>query len=257
MDKNSFENRIKIYFHNRKIQPGPASWDRLDVMLSMQETEISNRFSLRKVISAAAAVVAGLLVIFYFLFPDNSKPELKSDMVLPIAVEKAGTSHLIPDLYDSLAFANKADGSNTHINTVNTYLKGKIKNTGALNRPKTHSELDDVEIKDELLTINKTGNQAEKSVLADNFGTKFKSKSHKKLNINAKTLLNHVEQSIASDDKAKLRKEIRLKYGIEPSGLLKKAEMEANETFMVKVWKTIQEKSEPVIVAVAERNLTK
>ena len=46
----------------------------------------------------------------------------------------------------------------------------------------------------------------------------------------------------------------RYKYGIDPEKLLKEAENKSQQSFLSKVFKTLTEKSESVVIAVSTRN---
>ncbi|MBK9735712.1 MAG: hypothetical protein IPO92_12390 [Saprospiraceae bacterium] len=75
-----------------------------------------------------------------------------------------------------------------------------------------------------------------------------------KIDINPNFLLSLAEAKIAEKKAVDFHKEIKMKYGITPKTLLVKAEDLAAQTFMSKVWRTIQDKSTPVFTAVANRN---
>lgn len=78
-----FEENIKEKLNQRKIQPSPQAWDKLEMMLSEQETQSVNKKSLRTYLFIAASLLA-FVSLGTFFFKMNVIGHSTNKTVVPV-----------------------------------------------------------------------------------------------------------------------------------------------------------------------------
>ena len=254
MDNKTVDHKIKDFFEPRTINPSTQSWDRLDAMLSIAETQKKKKSPIYLMVAASLAPI--LMISFWFIF--------KNDMLKTTTNESlvSSQSHNIeskinPEITSIPGPKPKAEVENTSIsenidNLSFIDISPSIKDKH--NRPKSEINLvltsytsqdnlsSDNTTERQSISINddhKTGNNSE-----PNIGEGETTQNPAK-NIESEIVTNISQNKDAGS---------RYKYGLDPEKLLKEAESKSQQSFLSKVFKTLTEKSESVVTAVTTRN---
>ena len=69
MDNKTLDHKIKDFFEPRTINPSTQSWDRLDAMLSIAETQKKKKSPIYLMVAASLAPI--LMISFWFIFKND------------------------------------------------------------------------------------------------------------------------------------------------------------------------------------------
>ncbi|MBC7885639.1 MAG: hypothetical protein H7X99_09200 [Saprospiraceae bacterium] len=263
MDNHPSDHKIRQHFEQRHIQPSSEAWDKLNAGLSA--TGKSDRMSLTSYAIAAACVTMLFMAGYFLLDYDAFWTETSQQDV--IVQDKTDNRDLIYP-FDKMGTTKSDNTEKTNVPLTNNVLTvSEVKNntiySPLITKRKTNSVPlmnDNKSFHNNTVTydLDAPDLKKEEEATESNLNTgNTKNIKVKKPYIKPKHLLVAVESEIVSIKKAELKKEIRSKYGLDPKSLLKEAEEREAQTFMAKVWKSVQETSGPIITAVTERNQVK
>lgn len=234
MEPNKLENEIREKLGKREIQPSLQAWDRLDAMLSVQESKvIKGSFPWMRI----AAVVVLFLGVSYFFF-NSDKEEIKKTNIKEVIVE---SSKKTSNTEDQKLNKNVVESSNSIVEENNL--------------PIAYSE---IKSKDEEVSekTEKVKNNAGNNILS----TKGKENQLVYSNVKdeTKAVEERIEQKIISGNKqviaeAKTSTE-KPKLKVDPSSLLDQVDGEIQLTFRQKVMKTVAKGYKEAKEAVVSRN---
>lgn len=234
MEPNKLENEIREKLGKREIQPSLQAWDRLDAMLSVQESKVTKESFLWMRIAAGVVFFLG---VGYFIFNSNTETT-KEDNPNVVVVD------------------NSKSSSNKEIETAN---KSVIKSSGSIIEEKKSSivyteskssfeksdqkpeRIKNIHGKD-VLSINSKENQVAYSDVK-NENIRVEEKIEQKIIQENKQVIAEVK---TSTEKPKLK--------IDPNSLLDQVDGEIQLTFRQKVMKTVTKGYKETKEAVASRN---
>ncbi|MBL0024904.1 MAG: hypothetical protein IPO98_07715 [Saprospiraceae bacterium] len=254
MDKNTPDHKIKEHFDNRRISPLTNKWDNLEVLLTENQKVKKNKMQV--LLSVAAGIVAIIAVCIWIILPETEKEANQTTAKYSDKATNITTPKSKHDFHEE-------SGSNSFINNKNndSHISGYVssishqktdENNGQEAQNKEKEPINKEEITNDLSTVSKNNNidkKNNKNTIADNIVIQ----NSTSLDINSDKLLQIAEAEIAAENVDVIQN----KYGVDPQKLLREAENESNRTFLSKVFKSIHEKSGPVITAVLDRNLQK
>lgn len=232
MEPNKLENEIREKLGKREIQPSAQAWDRLDAMLSVQESKIEKKpFPWLRIV---AGIVLFLGVSYFFLDSNeemilqNNSNDVVNKEVNESSNNEVGKTNIIE--------SNKAiiDEKNSSVAYSESKAKVEVQNEKRkrLNNSISKSS-SSVEEKDNQVAYtdkkNETKNSEEKSeqiIIQDN-------------------------KQVVAEVKATVEKP---KLKVDPSALLDQVDGEIQLTFRQKVMKTVTKGYKEAKEAVASRN---
>lgn len=233
MGLNKIENEIREKLGKREIQPSQQAWDRLDAMLSIQESKVEeNSFPWKRI----AAVIVFFLGVSYFFYNSSEKKimEINSSIVLEDS-KKNSTDEIKTEEVDiiksSQSIINEKNLSIVYSETKTKNIE-KVKESKALKNNYSKEVLPQMSKENQVVysdTKNETKNDEDKVEL------KIMQESKQAI-VEAKVPL----------EKAKLK--------IDPSSLLDQVDGEIELTFRQKVMKTVRKGYKEAKEAVASRN---
>jgi len=254
MDNKTLDHKIKDFFEPRTINPSTQSWDRLDAMLSIAETQKKKKSPIYLIVAASLAPI--LMISFWFIFK-NDMLKTKTNESLVSSQSHNIESKINPKITSIPGPKPKAEVENTSISENIDNLSFIDKSPSIKdkhNRPKSEINLvltsytsqdnlsSDNTTERQSITINddhETGNNSEPTI-GEGETTQNPAK-----NIESEIVTNISQNKDAGS---------RYKYGLDPEKLLKEAESKSQQSFLSKVFKTLTEKSESVVTAVTTRN---
>ncbi|MGB4958346.1 MAG: hypothetical protein WBO36_02660 [Saprospiraceae bacterium] len=250
MNHKSSHNRLREFFHQRKIEPTQQSWDRLDAMLSVAEKSKPKKYPIHLWAAAITLVIAALISLTMI----GDKPKHSSPLIThtmsPISSQTPVAEAIVtsPPVIKSAVSLPTPSSEKISQGTVSQDRKHRSINK-ASNAPieKIISSLAEP-ISLAAVPPKKMEQTSEVEPIMASIPLVTKG-----IDIDAQSLLKSVEAKIAAKEKMELRR----KYNIDSAALLAEAESESNKSFFNKVIKTIQETSGTVITAVNERNMAK
>lgn len=230
MEQNNLENEIREQLRKREIQPSLPAWDRLDAMLSYQETKLKKKsFPWMKI----AAGMILFLGVSYFFLTSNEKKVQKQDAIVVEAEQESKVYE--QELKTNTINANssnksvKEEGLQTLVYTDSKVIKkhDAIEKVSGVNN-KTATVVEAREVEKQLATVDVA---KEESVEV----TKVEVQHNNVLVTDVK---------IAQKPKLK----------VDPNTLLKQVDGEIQLTFRQKVMKTISKGYKEAKEVVASRN---
>lgn len=241
MDNNQLDQKFKQYFDNRKLDPSDKTWDRLDAMLTIAEKPvIPSRFPFYLV---AASMITILAVGFYWMFYND-----ESNKVNPVIVEVSRESKL-PEVLEpkntpSENIERKAS------NNPPVYARPYIASFTPKPTPNQSETIyQKVNIKP---TDQKVIDHTWAHVVAEAKDSQKNQQSV--LDIDGMKLLNDIESQMSANRKHKEKSVVQLTYRPDPAALLKEAESAAHQGLFKRVYKSIHENAENLLVNVVNRN---
>lgn len=234
MEPNKLENEIREKLGKREIQPSAQAWDRLDAMLSVQESKVEKKSFPWMQIAAGVILFLG---IGYFVFNSTEKNIKENDSnVVVFEDSKKSSNNEIENENNDLVKSPKiiteekrlpivySDSENTieRVNDKSERLKN-IRSKEVFTEEKTDSQLAYSEVKNETKDLE---NKTEQKVIQE-----------------SKQVIAEVKTPI---EKPKLR--------IDPNSLLDQVDGEIQLTFRQKVMKTITKGYKEAKEAVVSRN---
>lgn len=234
MEPNKLENEIREKLGKREFQPSAQAWDRLDAMLSVQESKVEKKtFPWFRI----AATVVLFLGASYFFF-NSSEKNIKDDNSNIVVVEDSKnssndevTTERIDVVKSSQSIVNEKNSSIVYSESKNKNEK-TVKKSNAL-KDNYNKEVPSVEIK-------------ENQVAQVNFKNENKT-------IEDKTELKIIQENKQAIAEVKVPIE-KTKLKIDPSSLLDQVDGEIELTFRQKVMKTVKKGYKEAKEAVASRN---
>jgi len=229
MEPNKLENEIREKLGKREIQPSAQAWDRLDAMLSVQESKAKKKtFSWMQI----AAGLVLFLGIGYFVFNSGTNP-----------TDKLNTNMVVQTSIDSL----KENESNTAIATTDSSIQKEKQQEGFVSKEikkesVLHESKPQKQVPENILPIMKTETQIvqnEKNNENKELVTKNESK-------NIETGNQVIAEAKTSVGKPKLK--------VDPNALLNQVEGEVTLTFRQKVMKSIAKNYKEAKESFASRN---
>jgi hypothetical protein len=254
MDNIQPDQKIKDFFNSRTIQPTQASWDRIDAMLDIQQNSRPLRaVNIGKIAAIAIffCTISGVTALYFTSFSENK------NLVVNKEIDKSVNLSGFEDKKNLMVDMEKTE------NPEESRFRVKVRNEkfAFLNQHTPNTDKSNFLYHIELLTTrppSASEHKGDTDSVVEEVGNEYNNpNTNTTVTISASELLQSVEADIAKTRKLAVQQEIRKKYHINPSDLLKEAEEKAAQSFMVKVWKNIQDKSEIVITAVSERNQAK
>ncbi|MBK8053220.1 MAG: hypothetical protein IPK35_08115 [Saprospiraceae bacterium] len=242
MDKN-LENNIKHHFENRRINPDPEAWSKLDGLLAQSE-KIKPRFYrlFLKSSAAVALIIFGMFLSILLLMPEenaktitiNTEKELKTANSIPAettqvpfqAIANKDTKTKSQSNWGSATSSNKIK-----VNTLPTEIDQPISISNIVEKPE-----------------NKIA--SDHKVIQDTKNHLHQVKSADFVMVDPEKLLTDTESALIS----KSQQGTQNKYDIDPNKLLRQAEKEANRSYLLSAIKSMKEISSPMISAVISRN---
>ena len=234
MEPNKLENEIREKLGKREIQPSAQAWDRLDAMLSVQESKVDKKSF--PWIRIAAGVVL-FLGVSYFFFNSN-KEEIKGTDIKEIIVESskktsdAKVEKLNEDLVESSNSIAEENNSSIAYNEIRSKDEKVSQKTDKIKKNTS----------DNILSTTEKENML----------------SHLNVNNEEKAVEEKIEQNIVQLSKqavAEVKTSIENpKLKIDPNSLLDQVDGEIQLTFRQKVMKTVTKGYKEAKEAVASRN---
>jgi len=254
MDNKSVDNNIKHFFEQRTLHPSSQSWDRLDAMLTIAEKPKRRKIPLFLLVAASLTPV--LMVCFWLIF-NKDAGKIWTDESMVISENHIGQNN--PDIYTESIVVdtplNTPDGTdkswqknkkNQELRSILPMLKNIDQRQQAINTPVSEN-MEVIVVTNNISDIEKADPEVIHESLVQTQSTI--------------TLIENVDNStdkyineLVSSYSQKKDAGTRYKYGIDPEKLLKEAENKSQQSFLSKVFKTLTEKSESVVIAVSTRN---
>lgn len=234
MEPNKLENEIREKLGKREIQPSLQAWDRLDAMLSVQESKVTKEsFPWMRI----AAGVVFFLGVGYFIFSSNTETTKEDNPNVVVVDDSKSSSNkeietTNKDLIKSsetildeknLPIVYSESKSSALKNDRNAEELKKNHNDETLHTPINRSEIAYIDVKNEEKT--------------------FENKTEEKNISESKQVIAEVK---TSTEKPKLK--------IDPNSLLDQVDGEIQLTFRQKVMKTVTKGYKETKEAVASRN---
>jgi hypothetical protein len=248
MDNQPIDQKFKNYFEKRELMPSDQTWDRLDAMLAIDEKPKHSRKIYWHQIAAGIVIV--LAAGIWWSIANN-----KQDATLQNSTTVSNPTVPNNEVDDVVKIVHES----AYENAPSTVAKGHVNSSKNRNTPPTDfinmdakvitNFVNPSDIDKESIYVNTKDLQAtEQRETQEVLGTKIV----EKVNIDAAKLLADVERNI-SNAKPKHNK----KNTIDPKILLAEAEVSANQSFLNKLYKNIQDNAGTVLVAVTNRNYVK
>ena len=241
MDNNQLDQKFKKYFDTRKIEPSDKSWDRLDAMLNITEKPvISSRFPFYLV---AASMITILAVGFYWMFNNDENSKLNPVMV---EVSKETKLPAVLELKNTAIENIESKASNT----PPVYARPYIASYTAKITP------DQSEMINQKVNIKPTDQNVIDHTLAHVVAEAkdLQKNQQSVLDIDGMKLLNEIESRMSANKKHKENSVVQLTYRPDPAALLKEAESAAHQGLFKRVYKSLHENAENLLVNVVNRN---
>ncbi|GAA4765365.1 MULTISPECIES: hypothetical protein [Flavobacterium] len=233
MGPNKIENEIREKLGKREIQPSAQAWDRLDAMLSVQESKVEKKAFPWFRIAATVVLFLGVSYFFYNSSEKNIKDD-NSNIVFEDS-KKTSTDGIKKEEIDvvksSQSIINEKNSSIVYSETKNKNIK-KVKESKVLKNSYSKEVLPQMSKENQVAysdTKNETKNNEDKSEL--------------KIIVESKEAIAEAKMPI---EKTKLK--------IDPSSLLDQVDGEIELTFRQKVMKTVKKGYKEAKEAVASRN---
>ena len=254
MDNKTVDHKIKDFFEPRTINPSTQSWDRLDVMLSIAETQKKKKSPIYLMVAASLAPI--LMISIWFIFKNDmlkikTNESLVSSQSHNIETKTNPESDLIPDFMPEVKVENTSITENIdNLSFIDT--PPAIKNKHNLPKSEKNLVLTSHTSQDKLSSDNPTESQSISinddhetgNVIEPTIGQGETTQNPPK----------NIESEIVTNISQKKDAGSRYKYGLDPEKLLQEAENKSQQSFLSKVFKTLTEKSESVVIAVSTRN---
>uniref|UniRef100_UPI00404B58CF hypothetical protein n=1 Tax=Flavobacterium sp. TaxID=239 RepID=UPI00404B58CF len=236
MNQNKLEKQIKEVFQERKINPSPMAWDRLDAMLSVAEQPKKKvAFKFWHVAAALILLATTTLVVTNFV----KKTELEIVPNQEVVIENSQEANA-----EEIVIANPEKPSETEV-TESPKVSNKVqvlpnkKNAVAVSNTNDKKE---VEINKSQAIDNRETLVAVENLVLD---------EKVKLNSNAASLLAEIESNEAMVSFNNVKPIEISTVKVDANALLKTSEKEVNHSFRMKVIKNIN----IVKSSLANRNL--
>lgn len=229
MESNKLENEIREKLGKRAIHPSAQAWDRLDAMLTVQESKEQKKAFPWMQIAAGLVLFLG---IGYFVFISGTN-----------ATDKVNTNTVVQTSIDSL----KEKESNAAIATTDSFIEKEKQQEGFVSKEiKKESVLHETkskkQVSENILPIVKTETQIVQNEKNDE-NKELATKNEPKNIETGNQIIAEVKTSVG---KQKLK--------IDPNALLNQVEGEVTFTFRQKVMKTVAKGYKEAKEAVASRN---
>lgn len=254
MDNTPMDNKIKHFFEQRTIDPTSQTWDRLDAMLTIAEKPKRRKTPLFLLVAASLTPV--LMVCFWLIF-NKDAGKIKTDESTVISENHTGKN-------------------NPNIKTESIVVDTPINTPGGTDKSWQQNKENQVfrsalpplkKVNQRQQTINTTvSEQTDVMVVSNNISDIEKADPeviHESL-VQTQSTITSIENTDNSTDKyinelvssysQKKDAGTKYKYGLDPEKLLQEAEIKSQQSFLSKVFKTLTEKSESVVMAVSTRN---
>lgn len=234
MEPNKLENEIREKLGKREIHPSAQAWDRLDAMLSVQESKAEKKsFPWLRI---AAAVVLFLGVSYFFF--NSSEKSIKENNSNIVVVE---------------------DFENSSNDEINTEESDVVKSSQSIINQE-NSAIVYSESKSKSETIGKKVNARKKDYTKEILPVVLKENqvAHSDVKNEAKTIEDKADLKIISENKqaiAEIKAPVeKAKLKIDPNSLLDQVDGEIQLTFRQKVMQTVTKGYKEAKEAVASRN---
>lgn len=219
MEQNNLENEIREQLRKREIQPSLPAWDRLDAMLSYQETKLKKKsFPWMKI---AAGMILFLGVSYFFLTSNEKEVQKQDAIVVEAEQERKVYEQELKTNTINAKSSNKSvkeEGLQTLVYTDSKVIKkydATEKVSGVINKTATVVEAREVEkqlaavevTKEESVEVTKVEVQHNNVLVTD-----VKIAQKPKLKVDPNTLLKQVDGEIQLTFRQKVMKTISKGY---------------------------------------------
>lgn len=234
MEPNKLENEIREKLGKREIQPSLQAWDRLDAMLSVQESKVTKEsFPWMRI----AAGVVFFLGVGYFIFNSNTETTKEDNPnVVVVDDSKSSSNKEIETTNKDLIKSSESIIEEKKSSIVYTESKGSFEKNDQ--KSERRNNIQDKEV----LPINSKENEVAYSDVK-NENMRVEEKIEQKVIQENKQVIAEVKRST---EKPKLK--------IDPNSLLDQVDGEILLTFRQKVMKTVTKGYKETKEAVASRN---
>ncbi len=234
MEPNKLENEIREKLGKREIQPSAQAWDRLDAMLSVQESKVEKKtFPWLRI---AAGIVLFLGVSYFFINIDEEKIIKNNSNVVVNEDDDESSNNKSDVINEDVVDSNKliVDKKSSSVAYSESKTKAEVQNKGNVKLNDFHSKvISSVETKDYQVAISEPKNESKN----------IEQKSDQKFIQDNKEVVADVK---VSPEKPKLN--------IDPNSLLDQVDGEIQLTFRQKVMKTVKKGYKEAREAVVSRN---
>lgn len=254
MDNTSMDTKIKHFFEQRTIHPSSQTWDRLDAMLTIAEKPKRRKIPLFLLIAASLTPV--LMVCFWLIF-NKDAGKIRTDESMVISENHIGqnnpninTESIVVDTPLNTPGGTDKNWQQNKENQVFRSVLPPLKNVNQRRQTKNTTVSDQTEF---LVVSNNISDieKADPEVIHESLvQTQSTITSIENVDNSTDKYINELVSSYSQ----KKDTGTRYKYGIDPEKLLKEAENKSQQSFLSKVFKTLTEKSESVVIAVSTRN---
>lgn len=234
MELNNLENQIREQLNKREIQPSLPAWDRLDAMLSVQESKLEKKKSFPW-IKIAAGILLFIGIGYFFLISAENKIESKEEDI--VELEQIENS-LEKELKSTNVIVNSSKQLKSNEKLLPIVHANSKSTTHKYNDNRTNLQNDtQPEVFSKMVT--------EKQVVAIDV------KQEKTNESGGVEVVNNQNNNLVVAD-VKVTQKPKLK--VDPNALLKQVDGEIELTFRQKVMKTITKGYKEAKEAVASRN---
>lgn len=253
MEDNHLDKNFQEFFKNRKLTPKNESWNRLDVLMTVNEEKQGRRKT--PIYLAAASLLAILSIVFFMnrevIVEESTEFIVKTEEPKDVNNKDENTiqnESLVKDIDEENSSKNAHPEANYLVN--NNPKKVAIDSSKEKDLNKNQNEDKSENLKVDLYV------QSDESPLfaRESEGLDIKEPNRSGLKIDADKLLANVESSRVQVKNTAVEKPEKPGLKLDPSILLAQAENEVSTGFVKKAIKGLQSGSESILVAVANRN---